>query len=496
MKSCKKILLSVTIIASGLAAPCAQAAITFTEVHGFINYDSVNGYNSQAALVQFSNGNLYGTTCSGGANNEGTIFGATTNGSAFGTLASFTLLNGGYLGGGYIAGPIQGTDGYLYGTTQNGGANLAGEVYQLTGLGINVLYSFTGGNDGSQPYAGLVQGTDGNFYGTTTVGGLFTYLDPNNIGYGTVFQITPAGSLTTLHSFSGSDGFDPLGNLVQGKDGSLYGTTLHGGLFGFGTVFKISTTGIFSTLYSFTGGTDGGLPLAGLVQGVDNNFYGTTYYYGAYNSSDPSGYGNGTVFKITANGLLTTLASFNNTNGANPNSTLVQGGDGNFYGTTYNGLYNGSVVPGLVSYYPNFGSIVQITPAGVITNLVSFDSSDGYGAYPNGLIQGKDGGFYGTCRNGGTDFGASGGIIFRLGVPGAALVAPPVFQTINKSNNLLTFTWSAASGKTYQLQFKTNLFQPNWQNIGGVITASGLTASTTDSIGPGKQRFYRVGLLP
>ena len=195
MQFTKILLPAVPILALCLAAPCARATITFTEIHGFVKYDNVDGYNSQAALVQLANGNLFGTTCSGGANNEGTIFGVTTNGSVFSTLTSFTLYNGGYLGGSYIAGPIQGTDGYLYGSTQNGGANLAGEVYQATGSGINVLYSFAGGNDGSLPYAGLVQGGDGNFYGTTTVGGLFTYLDPNNIGYGTVFKITPSGSL-------------------------------------------------------------------------------------------------------------------------------------------------------------------------------------------------------------------------------------------------------------------------------------------------------------
>jgi uncharacterized repeat protein (TIGR03803 family) len=475
-------LLLITVLFLWPFAHGASGAIIPTEIHGFVNYDNVNGYDSQSALVQLSNGYLYGTTSGGGANNEGTTFIVSTNG-AFETLVSFNLYNGGFIGASYIAGPIGGSDGNLYGTTLNGGADLYGEVYQETGSGINVLYSFTDGNDGAQPYAGLVQGTDGKFYGTTTVAGLF--------GYGTVFQITSAGSLNTLHWFTGNDGSNPRGNLVQGKDSNLYGTTEQGGIYGNGTVFKITTSGTFTTLYSFTGGADGAYPFAGLVQGQDGNFYGTTYYRGAYTYLDSTGNGYGTIFKITTNGLLTTLASFNNTNGANPYSTLVQGGDGNFYGTTYNGLTD-YPLGGAPFWIQNFGTVFEMTSAGAITNLVSFDYEDGYGAYPNGLIQAKDGNFYGTAQNGGTYFGASGGIIFRLNIPGAIAIAPPLFQMVRKTNNVITLTWSAVTTKTYQLQYKTNLNQLNWNNLGGIITASGSTASTTDSISADKQRFYRI----
>ncbi len=271
----------------------------------------------------------------------------------------------------------------------------------------------------------------------------------------------------------------------------MYGTTVTGGTNGgWGTIFKITTSGAFNTLHSFNGGSDGANPYAGLVQGTDGNFYGTTKFRGAYTYLDSSGSGFGTAFKITTNGLLTTLASFNNTNGANPNSTLVQGGDGNFYGTTYSGLTDYPPIPGLIQ---NYGTVFQMSPAGVITTLVSFDYMDGYGAYPNGLIQAKDGNFYGTTEGGGA---YSGGIDYRLNVPGVIATAAPVFQTMRKANGVLTFSWSAVSGKTYQLQFKTNFDQLNWNNLGGIITASGSSASATDSIGADKQRFYRVGLLP
>jgi uncharacterized repeat protein (TIGR03803 family) len=446
-------------------AHSAHGSITFTEIHGFVNYDSVNGYNSQSALVQHSNGDLYGTTCSGGVNNEGTVFGINTNGSWFDTLVSFNIYNGGYIGGGYIAGPIEGTDGYLYGTTENGGANLAGEVYQVTGSGINVLYSFTGGNDGDKPYAGLVQGVDGNCYGTTTVGGYWTYLDPNNIGYGTVFKVTPTGTLTTLYSFSGSDGFDPCANLVQGKDGNMYGATRRGGAYGYGTIFKISTNGILNTLYSFTGSSDGAWPLGGMVQGADNNLYGTTYYRGAYTSLDSSGNGYGTIFKITTTGVLTTLASFDNTNGANPNSTLVIGTDGNFYGTTVSGLTDYPPIPGIIQ---NFGTVFQMTPAGVITTVVSFDYMNGYGADPNGLAKGNDGNIYGTCQNGGSYFGASGGIVFRLNLPPTAPFI--ITQPIGHTNNVgITDTFVVTAGGTGPLHYQ-------WRTNGAI--ASGATNYT------------------
>jgi uncharacterized repeat protein (TIGR03803 family) len=472
MRFIKILLATVTILTLYLSAHRVRGAITFTEIHGFVNYDSVNGYNSESALVQHSNGYLYGTTCSGGQNNEGTIFGINTNGNVFETVASFNLFNGGFIGVSPISGLTEGTDGNLYGTTENGGADLAGEVFQYSPSGLNVLYSFTGGNDGDLPLSGLVLGVDGNLYGTTSG------------GYGTIFKLTLAGTLTTIHSFSGADGYAPH-SLVQGKDGNLYGAT-QGGAYGNGTIFKITTSGVFNTLYSFTGSSDGASPSGGLVQAADNNFYGTTY---------SGGFGYGTIFKITTTGVLTTLASFNNTNGANPNSTLVVGSDGNFYGTTVSGLTDYPLA-GTPFWIQNFGTVFQVTPAGVITTVVSFDYMNGYGADPNGLTQGTDGNLYGTCQNGGTYFGASGGIVFQLNIPSVVATAAPMFQTVRKTNNVLTLTWSAVTTKTYQLQYKTNMNQLNWNNLGGIITASGSSASATDSIGADKQRFYRIELLP
>lgn len=160
---------------------------------------------------------------------------------------------------------------------------------------LTTLYIFTGGTDGSAPYAGLVQGADGNFYGTTS--GSFT------TGSGTVFQITPSGILTTLYNFTGgTDGADPLAVLVQGPNGNFYGTTTYGGTQAMGTVFQITPGGVLTTLYSFTGGTDGGNPLAGLVQGSDGNFYGTTLAGGTGGAFCSFPLSCGTVFQITPSG--------------------------------------------------------------------------------------------------------------------------------------------------------------------------------------------------
>ena len=196
---------------------------------------------------------------------------------------------------------------------------------------LTSLYSFTGANDGADPN-GLVEGSDGNFYGTTSSGG-------TNGGFGTVFKISTKGALTSLYSFAGGNGgAAPVARLVQGTDGNFYGATSSGGegpgFIGYGTVFKINTNGALTSLYSFGTVTnanglplDGADPTAGLVQGTDGNFYGTTIGGG----TDGYGY----VFRISTNGGLISLYSFTGTNdGENPNSGLVLGSDGSFYGTT------------------------------------------------------------------------------------------------------------------------------------------------------------------
>jgi uncharacterized repeat protein (TIGR03803 family) len=287
---------------------------------------------------------------------------------------------------------------------------------------LTTLYSFNRpGSGGVEPDGALVQGNDGNFYGTTAHGGV--YMGPIGETYGTVFRITTNGALTTLYSFTGSnDGAYPNG-LVQGSDGNFYGTTQGRGMNGWGTVFKITTNGVLTTLYSFgsiedTNGfaLDGALPNAALVQGSDGNFYGTTFSGGTNYS--------GNVFKIGPSGALTTLYSFGSirdTNGCSldgvrPNK-LVQGSDGNFYGTTECNLWALGLVP------IGNGTVFKISPHGALTTIYAFGSFtnasgvalDGGGPY-DGLVQGNDAYLYGTTHWGGTN---DSGTVFKISTNGA-----------------------------------------------------------------------------
>jgi uncharacterized repeat protein (TIGR03803 family) len=285
---------------------------------------------------------------------------------------------------------IQAKDSSLYGTFRAGGAYGFGAIFRITTNGaFTLLYCFTGGNDGAACLAGLVQANDGYLYGTTQAGGT-NY-------YGTVFRITTNGAMTTLYSFTGgNDGANPFAGLVQARDGNLYGTTYGGGTNSDGTVFRITTNGTFTPLCSFTGGTNGAAVQAGLMQASDGYLYGTTYYGGTN--------GDGTVFRISTNGVLTTLYSFTGGNdGANPSAGLVQASDGNLYGTAGLGGTN------------NSGAIFRFTTSGVLTALYSFGGIAGDGAVPNGLVQANDGNLYGTTTDGG-DFYS--GTVFRITTEG------------------------------------------------------------------------------
>jgi len=203
---------------------------------------------------------------------------------------------------------LQATDGNFYGTTAGGGPDGYGTVFKITPSGtLTTLHSFDG-VDGSGPYAGLIQATDGNFYGTTGGRGAN--------GYGTVYKITPSGTLTVLYSFCSqsdcTDGAETYAGLIQATDGNFYGTAFIGGANGGGTVYRITPSGTLTVLYSFcsqSGCTDGAYPYGGLVQATNGNFYGTTGGGGA-NTTECNGHGCGTVFEITPSGTLTTLYSF------------------------------------------------------------------------------------------------------------------------------------------------------------------------------------------
>ena len=394
---------------------CAATAITlpaqtFTTLHSF---DGTDGATPLAGLVQATNGDGYGTTSQGGANvcadfsNCGTVFRITPSGTLT-TLYSFCAQSG--CADGYYPydTPVQASNGDFYGTTSGGGANsYGGTVFKITPSGtLTTLYSFCSKSlctDGGGPYAGLVQATNGDFYGTTVEGGTH--------GDGTVFKITPSGTLTTLHSFCAqvvgkicTDGYSPSG-LVEATNGDFYGTTAGGGVKGnYGTVFRITPTGTLTTLHRFSFSIDGYSPNGGLVQAPNGDFYGTTTGGGAN--------AEGTVFRITPSGRLTTLYSFCAQSGCAdgnvPNTGLVLATDGNFYGTTYLGG---------ASPFGGAGTVFKITPGGTLATLYSFCAQSGCtdGNAPSpGLAQATNGDFYGTTINGGANGIYGYGTVFSL----------------------------------------------------------------------------------
>jgi uncharacterized repeat protein (TIGR03803 family) len=287
---------------------------------------------------------------------------------------------------------ILGSDGNFYGTTTDGNEN-EGTVFKITPEGsLTVLHSFYG-SDGKDAEAALVQAAGGTFYGTTLEGGAY--------GSGTIFKITPEGTFTSLHSFCAQtgcpDGSYPLGALIQGMDGNFYGTTEYGGANSQGTVFRITAQGVLTTLYSFcsqTNCTDGAYPQGVLSQSANGNFYGTTRFGGANDD--------GTVFVMTLKGTLTTLHSFDGTDGSGPVAGVLQATDGNFYGTAGNGGTNG-----------NFGTIYRMSPVGKFATLINFDGTNGTWPF-GGIIQGTDGSFYGETDFGGAD--SSFGTVYNLNV--------------------------------------------------------------------------------
>jgi uncharacterized repeat protein (TIGR03803 family) len=404
--------------ACGVFLLFAMAAVglraqTFTTVASF---DGTNGdYPENVSLVQGLDGNFYGTTSEGGTNGRGNVFKVTPGGTVT-TVYSFCSQTNCADGEDPFAGLVLGTDGNFYGTTSQGGAPVGctavncGTVFKVTPEGVlTTLHSFTGGLDGSAPLSALIQGTDGNFYGTTSADG--GGKDP----IGTILEITPSGSLKTLHSFDNEYPSPHLSNgtLLQASDGNFYGTTEYGGLPNdFGTIFKLTPAGTYTTLYTFCSldqCADGRYPLSGLIQGTDGNLYGTTVF-GGLSMNCQGGAECGTVFEVTLQGVLTVLYSFDGSDGYYPEEPLIQATDGNFYGMTLGGG-TGTCVS--LTGVPGCGTIFEITPAGVLTTLYYFTQSGGGGTNEGGLLQATNGEFYGTTEGGGT---YQEGAVFSLNV--------------------------------------------------------------------------------
>ena len=336
-----------------------------TLLHSFRAVLVNDGFGPLAAPVAYPDGFLYGTTSAGGTNGGGILYKIHPDGSGYVHLRDFT--GGTNDGGSPQAELVFGGDGNIYGTTVAGGANNLGVIFKISrdGTGFSVLHYFTGGNDGSSPAAALTPGSDGYFYGVTQGGG--------SLQGGTVFKIRSDGSgFQTLYAFDGYmfsyDGVAPNRALVFGTNGLLYGTTPAGGYspyldglfagsgvyYGAGTIFCLATNGnnytqLYSFLYSLG---DPSYPQAGLVAAADGTLYGEAQGGGPAQL--------GEIFKLAEDGSVTTVCSFGNSSlgtkdGAQPQSGLAVGPDGTLYGTTLAGGDN------------NLGTVFAVNPRVQIT---------------------------------------------------------------------------------------------------------------------------------
>lgn len=377
------------IRSTSLICLCAVGAFGQT-LTTLASFDGTNGANPLFETVtQGRDGSFYGTTEKGGNAVYGTIFKITPDGHLT-SLHRFRDTDGYHPWGGLTLA----NDGEFYGTTTRGGKH-DGTLFTITADGtLTTIYNFCSKAqcaDGGGPVGGPIQASNGDFYGATGSGGT---------GYsGTIYKMAPSGKLDTLYNFGNSAG--PSGAMVQATDGNLYGTT-SGDV---SMIFKITPGGAFTELYVFqcdAGCADGASPNPGLMQGSDGMLYGTTGWGAGATSY-------GTIFRMTLDGSISTLYTFcslpNCADGASPDYGLVEGTDGNFYGTTFAGGANDQTQ----------GTIFQITPAGVLTTLYTFcaqpNCPDGNNPM-GGLTQGTDGAFYGTTNRGGTN--PNDGTVFKL----------------------------------------------------------------------------------
>src|ERR1035438_6034230 len=256
---------------------------------------------------------------------------------------------------------VRDATGNLYGTADLGGSCLffttqsqCGVLFKLDPTGTETAFHTFTATDGSEPLGGVILDSAGNLYGTTLSAGT----TPQGYGWGTVYKLAPAGTETVLYTFNefiSGNGANPYAGLVQDKAGNLYGTTSGGGNFCCGTVYKIDATGAESVLDSFSGGTDGSSPAAGLTLDEEGNLYGTTLSGG--NLAACGGSGCGVVFKVSPAGQEFVLHNFTGADGANPLGGLVRDSSGNLYGTTYEGGASG------------FGVVFKLDTVGRLTEI-------------------------------------------------------------------------------------------------------------------------------
>ena len=434
--------------------------------------DAPKGFNPTGGLVRAADGNFYGVTYGGGALRRGTVFRMTPAGTIT-TLVEFTNTVGPQRGAYPRSGLIIGGNGRLFGTTDTGGLGVAGGVGTLFSLALDGSDFTTHVDFGSGTATGrfpnsLLLASDGNIYGTTYRGGTG--------GFGTFFKWSAAGTFTQLFSFTGLSGNykgnNPSGSLAEAPGGLIYGTTQLGGSANQGTVYTTTSTAALTTLFTFNSSTApfSGFTPNGLIRATDGSFYGATL-----DGANAAGAGllRGTLYKINAAGALTTLFDVTTSGQLRPYSNLVEGPDGNFYGTSQGGT--GSTAG---------GNVFKMTPAGGVTPLVSFSGigsqlHSGSSPVDGALVFGTDGKLYGATNYGGP---GGGGTVYRVTLNPIA-VQYPVRTTLTDAVSTVDF--GAGSLNSTSTRTFTLLNTGNTTLTGFPITFSGPQAAD-----------YRVSSLP
>jgi len=479
-------LAAILIFAGALPAP----AQTFKTL---VNFNNTNGDQPvNATLVQGQNGDLYGTTYLAGAHGNGQVFKMTPAG-VISTVYSFCSLAACDDGDAPAAPLLLGADGNLYGTTRYQGTGGCGVVFKLTPAGVyTVLHAFVN-TDGCYPTIGLMQASNNLFYGATPAGG--------SAGYGTLYQVSSTGAFKVIHNFDGTvaGGGVPGGSPIQATNGNLYGGTVAPGQ---SVIYQTNLAGTVFHTYPFSASN---ADVSGpLIQASNGNIYGTTSFAPGY----------GTFFRVTPAGVITTLYSFcsltNCADGSQPVDGVIQASDGNFYGTTYRGGAN------------NAGTIFKITAAGVLTTLHSFDVTDGENI-DSGIFQNTNGTLYGVTHNGGTDSvgtvysltnklpafvhtitpgGAVGARVVILGntLKGATAVSfngtAATFTVVSATEITTTVPAGATTGKikvttptatfntdkTYRVTPKLTSFTPPSGAVGTSVTITGVSFTQTTKV--------------
>jgi uncharacterized repeat protein (TIGR03803 family) len=407
---------AVLLLLALLSPAVLTAQVTFTEsvFHSFTTADGAQPQN----LILAQDGNFYGIA-GGGTRGDGVIFSVSPSGVGS-TLYNFTGEPAASVSGGSSL--VQASDGNFYGVTALGGKYNIGCIFKVTTAGeYTTLYSFAGESDGYTPTA-ILQGSDGNFYGTARTGQQATY----GSNFGTIFKITPAGDFTLLVDLVYADGFDPASPLIEGGAMTFYGTASGGGGANEGTVYSINGSDV-NVLYSFSNDdTDAKVPVAGLVEGPSQEFYGGATAGGVH--------GDSALFSVSASGGYTYLSTlpYDPNGSAGITSSLLLATDGNLYG----------------NINAQNGTLFQASLTGTLNLLYTF-AGGADGEDPNGaIIQGADGNLYGVTTNGGSQ---SRGTIYKI-TPSTAF-APPIQLTLSSTSIALgeSVTLSYAIREAYSV---------------------------------------------